>query len=433
MDTYRPRVAFFHWIKNFKGKDFTLIFILSVSLRTALLFSWMIPIDYIFPETVGEIGRVAKNLALTGNYSDPYIIPTGPTAHPLPLFTGLLALVYKLFGLTLTAGYIRCFLCMVSYSAMYALLPWFAERVGLPRKAGFVGGLVGALFVPLGSAEVIGWTANEPLAVLLLAGLLIRFLKRWEVMKYRRIEALLLGLIFGISFHFSPGLLPIALGLILFELYWRHDVRKWSSALLLLMGMMVACTPWTWRNFHTFHEFFFLRSNFGLELRLGNHAGAEADMDRMDRREGKTMRHPGMNHSEALRVQELGEPGYMQYARKEALQWIGNHPAEFIKLTLLRILYFWFGSWYDPVLSAGISVLAVLAFLGAWHAFGHLSIPARAVLLIPLAAYPLVYYLVPYMMRYTVPVFWIVLLLAGAEMTHGFKEAREKIQVRSPV
>jgi hypothetical protein len=38
---------------------------------------------------------------------------------------------------------------------------------------------------------------------------------------------------------------------------------------------------------------FFIRSNLGLELRMGNHDGAVADIEVMDAREANSMRHPG--------------------------------------------------------------------------------------------------------------------------------------------
>jgi hypothetical protein len=65
-------------------KTIVVIFLLSFAIRTALLLSWMTPRQYIFPETGTETGAVAKTLFETGEYADPYIIPTGPTAHPLP-------------------------------------------------------------------------------------------------------------------------------------------------------------------------------------------------------------------------------------------------------------------------------------------------------------------------------------------------------------
>jgi len=43
-----------------------------------------------------------------------------------------------------------------------------------------------------------------------------------------------------------------------------------------------------------------------------------------------------------------------------------------------------------------------------------MSPPQRAALLMPVACYPLVYYVVLYMPRYRRPLEWVVLLLAGA-------------------
>jgi hypothetical protein len=85
---------------------------------------------------------------------------------------------------------------------------------------------------------------------------------------------------------------------------------------MMVLGVALACLPWTWRNYVTFHEIFFIRSNFGLELRLGNHDGAVADMEVMDAREGDSMRHPGNNQAEALLVRELGEMEYMRQAKR---------------------------------------------------------------------------------------------------------------------
>ena len=42
------------------------------------------------------------------------------------------------------------------------------------------------------------------------------------------------------------------------------------------------------------------------------------------------------------------------------------------------------------------------------------SLPQRAALIIPLAAYPLVYYFVAYMPSYRMPIDWILLMLVGA-------------------
>ena len=40
----------------------------------------------------GEAERIAKSIALKGEFSDPYAIPTGPTAHCGPFYPALLSI-----------------------------------------------------------------------------------------------------------------------------------------------------------------------------------------------------------------------------------------------------------------------------------------------------------------------------------------------------
>ena len=94
-------------------RGFLLIFVLSASIRASLLpFA---PLDPAW--TIGwENGAVAENLIRTGEYANPYLVPTGPTAHPIPFYTGVLALIYRLFGVTMAAEYARCWLAIVGFS-----------------------------------------------------------------------------------------------------------------------------------------------------------------------------------------------------------------------------------------------------------------------------------------------------------------------------
>ncbi len=407
-------------------KTFAIIFLLSFAIRTALLLSWMAPRQYILPETATETGSVAKTLFETGAYADPYIIPTGPTAHPQPIYTGMITLIYHLFGMTLTAGYVRCFLAIASFSAMYAMIPWFAGKVGVGKEGGMLGGLAGAVIPQQSLNEAIGWSANEPLGAIALGLLLVGFLRRCTATRHSVIGSLLFGMAWGVAFHFMPALLLVMLTCIAFELWWRKDHRKWSLSPVVVLGVALTCLPWTWRNYTTFHELFFIRSNFGLELRIGNHDGAAADMEVMDAREGDNMRHPGINQAEALLVRELGEMEYMRQAKREALDWIKAHPAEFLRLTASRVIHFWFGPLHQPMIAAGISLLTILAFLGARRTLPALTMPQRAALLIPLMTFPLVYYIVTYMSRYAVPINWLLLMFAGAEVWHWIKRSTVK-------
>lgn len=242
--------------------------------------------------------------------------------------------------------------------------------------------------------------------------LMVAFARRWRGRDAPLTHSFLLGMAGGISFHVQPALLPVVLGWMAFELWWGRGKRRWLRPAVVGIGMIVACLPWGWRNYQTFDAIFFIRSNLGLELRMGNHEGAAASMDAMDR-QGEH-RHPRTHETEARKLQEMGEVAYMGEARQEALSWILSNPGGFTKLTASRIALWWLGPLYYPPGAALVTALTLLALLGAWLALPTLAVPERAAVLIPLFTYPLIYHVVAYMPRYREPIDWVFLLLAGS-------------------
>lgn len=160
----------------------------------------------------------------------------------------------------------------------------------------------------------------------------------------------------------------------------------------VVLGTALACVPWAWRNYQAFHRLLFIRSNFGLELRIANHDRADADIDVTAARE-KILRHPSQNIEEAEKVRGLGEVEYMRQARQEAMAWIRGHPGEFTRLTLMRVAHFWCGPLRRPWMAAAVTTVTILALLGLRHRLPTLTAPQRAAILVPLATFPLVYYL----------------------------------------
>ena len=86
------------------ARAFVLIFLLSFVVRAALLVSWTDSRKHFYRLGSGIEDRVALSLLRTREFADPYMIPTGPTAHPPPLWPVILALIYYAFGMTATAG-----------------------------------------------------------------------------------------------------------------------------------------------------------------------------------------------------------------------------------------------------------------------------------------------------------------------------------------
>jgi hypothetical protein len=391
------------------SRRWSFLAIFLVSFGVQCFFLTRVPERHIRPHTRWETEAVAVSLAERGTFSDPYALPTGPTAHLPPVAPAIPALIYKLLGLTLAAGYVAWLVRIAMQAAFDAMLPWVAGRLGIGRPAGLLAG--GA------SAVIPVWPGyGEALTGIALALLLVASVRRWPGGEGRRPVAgsLLYGAAWGAAFHLQPALLPVLLGALGFEL-WRSKARRtWLGVAAVLAGAALVSLPWAWRNHAVMGGHFFVRSNFGLELRMGNHEGAAAAMEVMDRI--AEHRHPRTHLDEARLVQEIGEVEYMRRARGEALDWIGGHPGEFARLTLARIAHFWLGPLYEPLETVKVTAVLVLAVLGLRRTWPRLTVPQRAGIVVPLVTYPLVYYVVAYMIRYTVPVAWLPALLAGAEV-----------------
>ena len=340
-----------------------LLFLLGLGVRL-LALAYLVPENHVLPHTRWEMQAIAASLYERGEFADPYAIPTGPTAHLPPVYPTLVALIYLLMGRTLMGGYMDWLLRLAADAAMYALLPWFAVRVGIGRWAGMLGGIAGCFLVL--------WPGHgEALTGVVMALLLVAFLRRWtgDLPTWR--ASLGLGLAAGASFHLQPALLPVVAGCVIFELARRRRDAPWRPAAVLTLGAVLACVPWAWRNHAVLGGHFFVRSNFGLELRMGNHDGAAAHMDVMDAR--GEFRHPRTQRAEAELVRDLGEVEYMRRAQREALDWIAANPLEFLRLTASRVLHVWFGPLHDPAVAAATTLLTLLALLGAWLAFPGMS------------------------------------------------------------
>lgn len=252
------------WIARTPGRAFLVVFAVAFVLRLGLLAFQLVPDAARAPGTSLEPEAVAASLVSTGRFADPYAVPTGPTAHVPPLHAAGLAAILKVFGATPAAGYARILLVFAAYSAVYALLPWLAGRLGLGRPAGVAAGLVGAV--------LLGWPEEvEPFAALAMALIVATFHRRWTGEAASGRGSFLLGLASGVAFHLQPVLLAVVAGLVAFELWRGTERRKWRLAALLVLGALVACGPWAWRNYRTFGTVVFVRDNLGLELRMGNH------------------------------------------------------------------------------------------------------------------------------------------------------------------
>jgi hypothetical protein len=114
--------------------------------------------------------------------------------------------------------------------------------------------------------------------------------------------------------------------------------------------------------------------------------------------------HPGANPREFKRYTKMGEQGYIQQAKRDALEFVRQYPREFADLTLHRILWFWDGTplqyqsleWWRTWEFWPLSVSAWLGLM-----FVLLRQPRGWLLYLScLLVYPIPYYLVYVVPKY---------------------------------
>jgi hypothetical protein len=93
--------------------------------------------------------------------------------------------------------------------------------------------------------------------------------------------------------------------------------------------------PWTYRNWIVFHRFIPMRGNFGAELYLGNGPGAVGLLMEYN--------HPHEDASQLQLYKQMGEVKYVAMRGAMAKAIIAADAPRFIRLSLIRVYYFWFG------------------------------------------------------------------------------------------
>ena len=293
-------------------------------------------------EGMGETGAAATNLLLHGMLGNPYRISTGPSAHVSPAVGAILAVIYWLFG----SGTHEARIALgILAAALYAGSIWAVFAVCKATKLSGVGFYVAAaalvscpVFLFQSVVNFRQW--DQPFAAFLLPLGWLAY-ERGRLTGELRYLVGLAGLA-GIGSLFSPTLLTaflLALGLLVWHRRalaptWRTAVQGTLGSGLLAVAIVAAFTvPWGMRNEAQLGRFVLTRSNFGLELWLGNMPGA---LGWSETGEGFA-RHPHDDVAAATEMARTGEIAFMDARKTEVLAIIKSDPARFVSLTVKRI------------------------------------------------------------------------------------------------
>jgi 4-amino-4-deoxy-L-arabinose transferase-like glycosyltransferase len=339
-----------------------------------------------------EIGRIARSLASGQGYANPMNVETGPTAWMTPVYTLLLAGVFKAFGIYSKMSALVILAFNSVFSALTCVPVYFAARRNFGTAVATIAAWIWALS-PYAIYIAGGFVWETCLSALLLAILFLWTLKLQE----RPTEWTCLGYggLWGLAGLTNASVLSVVPFLAAWTLYptWP-DRQKWIRfAALIALGVFIVLLPWQVRSYATFHRFIPLRDNFWLEVAIGNDGRTEGWVD--------NTAHPSINRAQQAEFARVGELPYMREKRGEALGYIRGHVGQFIVMCARRFGYMWTGFWnldprnveiefYSPA-NFYLPVSLTLAMLvGLWAASRESHEPMAAYLFV-FAVYPLVF------------------------------------------
>lgn len=381
-----------------------------------------------------EIGRVARAIALGQGFSSPFPEPSGPTAVVPPVYPYLLAGVFRIFGIyTQTSAFMiltinSIFSALTCLTIFHIGLKTFGRKVALGASWAWVF-FPTAIFFATRSVWVESLFAFE-VSILFLLSLHLESsssLRAWFGF----------GLLTGVTALTSPAILSVMPLLWLWPCYrLRQRLIKCSFPVIVAgVAFVLVISPWFVRNYVTFGQFVFLRTNFGLEFRVANEESSTG--------EWSPWLHPARNSYEMERFREMGELSYMEQKKREALEFVIDHPGNFVRLTARRVLAWWLGPYWQPMVIAWLSGQFVLSKRVVFHSLVFILMLVgirlgfrerrRETLLfaIVLFVYPLVYYLTHVALSFRHAIEPLMIVLAVYAVTSGLSAARSNPMVRA--
>jgi len=211
-------------------------------------------------------------------------------------------------------------------------------------------------------------------------------------------RSLILGLMCGLGMLTTAAFMTfIIFSLILVMVLLRPYTKKiWIQWAVILVTMLFTISPWLIRNYMVFHKVVPIRSTSVIEFTFGNIGSPDGTA------KNSYGPHPYTGYEREL-YHKLGEIPYTNVKAAQFKTWLIQNPVQFIKLSLLRVYWFWFG---DPINNFGIvkkiiHIIPTLLLLGwLWSIRWRRRTGPEYLLLLLFLVYPLPYYLTSVTSRY---------------------------------
>jgi 4-amino-4-deoxy-L-arabinose transferase-like glycosyltransferase len=376
-----------------------------------------------------ELGRVARAIAAGEGFSSPIReLDTGPTAWFTPIYPYLIGGIFKVWGIYTDMSRIIIQTLNSAFAAL-TIIPIYSITKRTFGEGTAVGAAWAWVFLPTALYYPTMWVWDTTLTAFVFS------LIFWATLAMRERHATLAWTGYGALWAFGVLINPSILSLMPFFLGWlvweaRKIAAPWAKpAAAALLVFTIALVPWTIRNYRVFGKFIVLRSNFGLELWLGNNPDVTDT--------SAEWQHPNTNFAEGQKYKRMGEISYMAAKEQEAFAFMRTHPGITLNLMFHRFVSHWLafsdspadvwenGTIYSKSFLILNCLLSVLCLLGALYA--HRSGDPEAFLFaMVLLVFPLVFYMTHASMRYRFPVDPIMLILAVGALAHLLSLARSR-------
>jgi Dolichyl-phosphate-mannose-protein mannosyltransferase len=377
-----------------------------------------------------ELGRVARAIAAGEGFSSPLrTAETGPTAWFTPIYPYMVAAIFKIWGIYSDLSHIIIETFNCAFAALTIIpIHGIAKRTfgnGVATGAAWMWVLLPtALFFP------ITWVWDTTLAALFLA------LIFWATLAIRNVRSIIAWVGYGALWATGVLINPSILSLFPFLLGWlawesRKQPGPWMKHLAAASLVFTVClVPWTIRNYLVFNKLIVLRSNFGLELWLGNNPGVPDTWS--------PWMHPNDNPAEAKKYIQMGEIAFMAEKEHEAVEFMRTHPHDTLYFMFRRFVNNWLAVTDSPTDSWSVSplylkafitlniLLSLLTLLGTLFAYRARivdAVPYALVLLI----FPLVFYVTHSSLRYRFPMDPIMMVLAANGVAYPLGRLRARV------
>jgi len=387
-----------------------------------------------------EAGRIGLHIAQGLGYSSPLKFPSGPTAWITPVYPYLLAGVFKIFGLETVRSLVAMKVLNNLFSALVCFPLFAIARRLFGTQMAIAAVVMWILYIPAFYWPT-AWIWDTSLAALAVTLLLWATYeledkeKTWWWAGYGALWAFA-ALVNAAVVSILPGLFA----------YCAYRARKRGAPWIRLTAIAAVAfaagiSPWVIRNEIVFHGKVFMRSNFGLELWLGNNPEAPGTWT--------PWLHPNDNDTEGRHFAKVGELAYMQEKERIALEFMKTHPSDVMHSVFHRFIENWTGTdepiadvflrlpWWAQAWLAMNCAFSLLTCIGLL--FARRAEPVRYMpLFILLLFFPAVYYITHNTPRYRHPIepaMSLLVVYAVAQIVRVWRDRRtrnQETQVATP-